>query len=52
MKNERVLAYTLAKEIDNKELAEVSGGSVQATLRPTGSSPRDYDGVADVSVDF
>ncbi|WP_156935633.1 hypothetical protein [Legionella fairfieldensis] len=50
-KEERVLAYTLAKEIDYKDLDEVSGGSVQTTAQVTGnvSSP---DGAGDVTVDW
>lgn len=58
MKNEkeRVFAYTLAKEIDNSELTEVSGGSSQTTskqtVRATGGSGQGVDVAYDVSVDW
>lgn len=48
---ERVLAYKLAKEIDLKDLDEVSGGSLQPTAQITGNSSSP-DGSADVSVDW
>jgi hypothetical protein len=53
--NERVLAYKLAKEIDQKNLGEVSGGASNATHQQTvhvtgnSSSP---DVSYDVSVDW
>jgi hypothetical protein len=57
MKNskERVLAYKLAKEIDHKDLGEVSGGvadaTTQQTVHPTGnSSSPDFE--YDVKVDW
>ena len=35
---DRVLAYNLAKVIDNEELAAVSGGSGHSTTGPTGGA--------------
>lgn len=51
-RNERVLAYKLAKEIDNDELDNVSGGSVHKTTRVTGDSARGPDCEVDVTVDW
>ncbi len=48
---ERVLAYKLAKEIDLKDLEEVSGGSIQPTVKITGSNTSP-DGVVDVTADW
>ena len=50
---ERVLAYKLAKEIDLKDLAEVSGGNatVQKTGGPTGNE-KSLDGQLDTTVDW
>jgi hypothetical protein len=48
---ERILAYTLAKEIDPKDLDEVSGGSFKPTGGVTGS-PSNPDGFGDVTVDW
>lgn len=55
MQKERVLAYTLARVLDEKELSEVSGGgaggvglmSHNTTLRPSGAT-----GSMDAFVDF
>jgi len=50
----RVLAYSMAKEIDQSKLSDVSGGvnmSHHETLRPTGSTGN-MDGFVDVSVDW
>lgn len=57
IKKERVLAYNLAKEINQTELAAVSGGGSSQltntqTLQPTGSSTRDADVSIDVSFDW
>lgn len=54
--NERVLAYTLAKELGNDELSEVSGGSskmtTRQTVRATGGSGQGVDVFYDVTVDW
>lgn len=50
---ERVLAYKLAKEIDHKDLVEVSGGGF--CHRPSGGvtgSPSSMDGNIDVVIDW
>lgn len=49
--DDRVLAYKLAKEIDLKDLDEVSGGTVRGTAGPTGSTGN-MDGNVDVTVDW
>jgi bacteriocin-like protein len=53
---ERVFAYTLAKEIDVKDLAQISGGSAQTTyaqtIKATGSSDTGIDIQYDVTVDW
>ena len=46
---ERVLAYKLAKEIDPKDLVEVSGGSLQGTAGPIGTE-RSLDGNAGILI--
>ncbi|MGQ3889825.1 bacteriocin [Legionella sp. CNM-1927-20] len=53
---ERTLAYQLAKEIDHKDLEQVSGGNgykmtSRATCSPTGSTGQ-WDTVIDISVDW
>lgn len=40
--DDRVLAYKLAKEVDLKELDEVSGGSLDRTAGTTGVPPGDF----------
>lgn len=60
MKNnkDRMFAYTLAKTIENEELAKVSGGSGKAdityttTVKATGGSGPITDGAIDQSVDW
>lgn len=50
----RVLAYSMAKEINPKELVDVSGGSNWShheTLRATGSTGN-MEGFVDVTVDW
>lgn len=54
---ERVLAYTLAKEISHEELATVSGGSNnnlthRQTVRASGGSGQGVDVFYDVSFDW
>jgi bacteriocin-like protein len=53
-RRERVLAYTLAKEIDNDELSKVSGGggmTTHMTFRPSGQVNH-LDAEVDVTVDW
>lgn len=53
--DERVLAYKLAKEIDLKDLAEVSGGNANATVQKTGGptgTEKSLDGQIDTTVDW
>ncbi|AHE66201.1 hypothetical protein [Legionella oakridgensis] len=54
--NVRVLAYTLARIIDNNELSKVSGGASQMThsetVKGTGGSGQGVDVVYDQSVDW
>lgn len=53
-KHGRVLAYSLAKEISNEELNEVSGGSFMTsstTFGPTGSTGQ-VDGYVDIRIDW
>ena len=56
IKKERVLAYTLARTINNDELADVSGGggmTSKQTLRPTlNGGIRTTDVFVDISVDW
>ncbi len=49
--DERVLAYKLAKEIDLKDLDEVTGGSVKPTGHVTGNE-KSPDGAGDVTYDW
>lgn len=52
---ERVLAYTMAKSLDQNELAEVSGGmhmTHTSTAGPSGSYPGSWDVHVDISVDW
>ncbi|WP_019217967.1 bacteriocin [Legionella tunisiensis] len=54
---ERVFAYTLAKTIDNDELAKVSGGYAATTthsetVRATGGSGQGVDVLYDQSIDW
>lgn len=54
-KQERVLAYSMAKVIEHEELAEISGGmhwSHRETAGPSGSSAGDYDVRVDVTIDW
>ena len=53
-KKNRVLAYTLAKEISHEQLTEVSGGGImsqQQTLRASGQTGS-MDAYMDWVVDF
>lgn len=53
--DERVLAYKLAKEINLKDLAEVSGGNANATVQKTGGptgTEKSLDGQIDTTVDW
>lgn len=51
-KDERVLADSLARVIDNDELAEVSGGSLKITSSPSGTNSRYRDGISEAHVDW
>lgn len=54
--NERVLAYTMAKQLSEKEMMEVSGGAAnyttQRTVRATGVGGQGVDGVVDITIDW
>ncbi len=53
--NERVLAYHMAKVIENDELAKIGGGgfwSSHQTIGPSGGSGQGYDVHIDVSFDW
>lgn len=55
--NQRVFAYTLAKEVSHDELAEVAGGASQMkwTQRPSGrvcGSNGNWDTEIDISIDW
>lgn len=47
----RVLAYKLAKEIDPRDLEEISGGTVRGTAGPSGRTGN-MDGNVDGTVDW
>ncbi len=53
---ERVLAYSMAKPLSEKEMMEVAGGAAtyttKRTVRATGVGGHGADGVVDITVDW
>ena len=49
--NERVLAFKLARKLDDDDLKKIAGGTSKRTAGPTGNSSN-YDGEVDVSIDW